>query len=54
MWQGARDGHCLIVTGVVHHDYEIDNAMGHDFIVRLAQRARSVVRGHYHHNFLAV
>src|SRR5436305_1142002 len=44
VWQGARDCHRLIMTGVVYDDYEIHNAMRHDFVVSLAQRARGVIR----------
>ena len=54
VWQGARNRHRLVVTGVVYHDDEIDNAMRHDFIVSLAQCARGVIRRHHYHNFLAV
>ena len=52
--QGARDCHCFIVTRVVHYNDDINNAMGHDFVVSLAQGARRVIRRHHHYNFLAV
>jgi hypothetical protein len=54
VWQGARDCYGFIVTGVVYNNDKVDNAMHHDFIVRLAQCTRRVIRGHHHHNFLAV
>ena len=49
-----RDRYCIVVAGVVHDDDKIDNPLRHHFIVRALQGARSVVSGHYHHNFLAV
>jgi hypothetical protein len=54
VWQRARDCHSLIVTGVVYDDYKIHYAVRHDFIISLAQCTRRVIRGHDHHNFLAV
>ena len=50
----AGDCHCIVVAGVVDDDHEIDNPLGHHFVVGALQSARGVISGHYHHNFLAV
>jgi hypothetical protein len=54
VWQGARDCYRFIVTGIVYDDHKIHYAVRHDFIISLAQGTRRVIRGHHHHNFLAV
>ena len=52
--QRSGDGHRIVMTRVVHDDDEIDDPLGHDFVVGLAQGAGRVIRGHHDNNFLAV
>ncbi len=36
-WQGAGDGHGIVMTGVVHQDDQIDDPLRHHLVVGLAQ-----------------
>ena len=51
--QLARDRYGFVAAAIVHQDNQVHQLLLANFLVRLAQRERGIVRRHYHHNFLS-
>jgi len=50
--QGFGAASSLVRAGVVHDDHLVHHLLGHDLLVRPAQRLGGVARGHDHDDFL--
>jgi len=52
--QLCSDGSGLVVAGIIDDNNEVDDSLGHNFIVRLSEGLSGVISGHNNDNFLAI
>ena len=52
--KSARDRHRFVMAGVIDQNNQIDDALGHDFVIGLPKCLRCIVCRHDNNNFPAV